>query len=87
MAWHSYHHALNKEKQFQNKNIQAQDSTSYFNDKPCEATYPDCIKNSQVWQLSKDRSSHTSELGSKMFAHDAKTGEVTLLALDLLILL
>jgi hypothetical protein len=35
------------------KNFQAQDSSSYFHENPCKATYPDCTKYSQVDRLAK----------------------------------
>jgi hypothetical protein len=43
-----YHRALTEEKQFQNKNFQAQDSTSCFHGKLYKATCPNCIKHSQA---------------------------------------
>jgi hypothetical protein len=95
MIWHSYHRAQIEEKQSQKKNFLTQDSTFYSHEKPCKATYPDCIRHSQAWQFSREETwrkdlhlyQSQSQIVSWRFAHEAKAGEVDLLALDLLNLL
>jgi hypothetical protein len=49
----THHHARIEEKQFQKRNSQAQDSTSYSLKTHCKAIYPDRTKNSQAQRLSK----------------------------------
>jgi hypothetical protein len=75
MVWHSYCRAQIKEKQFQKKYFQTQDSTSYSTEKPCKATCLRCkghLSSSTTLEErpSGDRSSLTSELESEMCLED-----------------